>query len=299
MPEVEVIKIQELTEASSAENADQLIMRQGLIDKRISVENFKASITNGATLSTPGIVQLYNGVDSNSTSFAGTSNSVRLAYNRGTEALNQANNAMNVANGKANASHNHSASNITSGVLSWERCPLGKFGEHGVVRIDDSDGTNSSYIPFGQKGYVPSVERVNSLKQQIDNLNATIEALELGSAFMPLPYDGSDAGNLNLPIGSYVLADAGKGNYGLRNQTSNFGVRIAPYSNSRPGYNGRYEIYSTLASNAEVPVNQRLIGTWAQRGAVGTEPDWSGMPDKTQTGLIGNTRVAILCQRIA
>lgn len=298
MPDLETIKIQELTEASSAENADQLIMRQGLIDKRITVGNFKDSITNGATLSTPGIVQLYNGVDSNSTSFAGTSNSVRLAYNRGTEALNQANNAMNVANGKANASHNHSASNITSGVLSWERCPLGQFGAHGVVRIDDSDGTNGSYAPFGQKGYVPSVERVNSLKQQIDQLNATISSLELGSAFMPLPYNGSSANLQTYPIGSYIVADAGKGFYGTRNQTANFGIRLAPSKANQPGNSGRFEIFSAL-DLPNIPSSQVLTGTWAQRGAIGTEPDWTGMPSNERTGLIGQTRTFILCQRIA
>lgn len=74
-----------------------------------------------ATTSGKGIVQLTNSTSSTSTTTAATPNSVKSAYDLANQAKTAAVNAQTTADSKANASHNHSASDITSGTLAIAR----------------------------------------------------------------------------------------------------------------------------------------------------------------------------------
>lgn len=291
MADIEVIKIPELDPAVTANPEDDLILRQGVIDKRISVSALKSSIIVGATASTPGVVQLNNTTTSTSISQAGTANSVRLAYNRGTEALNVANSALNGLNGKANTSHTHDASQITSGVMYWERLPQGSFSSHGIVRIDQSNGGQSS-----NNGYVPSVERINNIQQQIFALTQIISDVESGVAFMPLPLNNiGEPYTREFPIGTYLLASGGPnvGTRGMRCYISLADLSSPYFGNS---HIGQYSL-------SESPSSSNLSGLWVARGAVGAfhNPVSKGLKGfLTGTGADYNEllNVAFLCQRV-
>lgn len=298
MAEYETIKIPELSPTNTANAEDQLIIRQGLTDKRIAVSALQSGIVGQATLSTPGVVRLNNTVVSTSISEAATANAVRLAYERGTQAINSVSGFQAQINGKANINHTHSASQITSGVMDWQRLPLGNASNHGVVRIDPSLG-NSGQSSSG--GYVPSIERINSLQTTINQLQQTINQLELGSAFMPLPIN--NAGDLytsDFPIGSYVLASAGN-NVGQRNSR----IYVSPVRAGAPSFT---DAWAGQFSIGGFPESNNLQGVWLHRGAVGPyhNPSSKGLKGfftnpQNDIGADYNVplNVAILCQRVA
>lgn len=297
MADIETIKIPELVEAATLEQADQIIVRQGSLEKRASIATLNAVFNQSATLSRPGIVQLDNSVTSNSISTAATANTVRLSYNRGTEAVNVANNAIGIANSKANLNHTHDGSQITTGKIYWERLPLGTMGDHGVVRIDPYTARGISNAQ-STSGYVTSVERANTLSQWCTELQQSIQDIVAGSGMMPLPLQTADMWTLDFPLGQYLLCNAGIGNFGRRQQIGgttgsgrNFGISLeearAPGSGNfanPPGYDGRYSLYD-LSAESLIPATRRVRGQWRQQGSVGGQAG-SGVP------------VAVLCQRI-
>lgn len=292
MADLETIKIPELEPTSSAGVDDQLIIRQGVSDKRISVSALKSSIIAGATGTVPGVVTLNNTVTSTSVSQAGTANSVRLAYNRGTEALTAANNFGAQLPGKANLNHTHAASDVVSGIFSRDRLPMGGFFSPGILQIDSTGGAVSS-----SAGYVPSVERANDLQRQINDLRQQLENVEVGGAFMPLPLD--NAGQTyadDFPIGSYVIASAGA-NVGVRNQQ----VYVSPVPINATAFGSSYIGQFSIGG---YPESHNLKGKWLHRGAVGpmVNPISKGM--KAWSASYENeynieVNVAILCQRVA
>lgn len=297
MADIETIKIPELVEAATLEPTDQIIVRQGFLEKRASISTLNAVFNQGATLSRPGIVQLNNTVTSTSIDQAGTANSVRLAYNRGTDGVNAAANALSVANSKANIVHTHDGSQITTGKIYWERLPLGTMSDHGVVRIDSFTARGVSNAQ-SSGGYAPSVERVNTLNNWCQEIQNQIASIVVGQGLMPAPLEVSDMWTLDFPIGQYLLCNAGIGNFGRRQQIGGttgsgrtFGISLedvrAPGSGNfanLPGYEGRYSLYD-LSAESLIPVNRRVRGLWRMQGAVGGQLG-SGAP------------VSILCQRI-
>lgn len=292
MAELETIKIPELTPTSSATAEDQLIIRQGVSDKRISVAGLQASIVTGATQNSPGIVVLNNTVTSTSTTQASTANATRVAYNRGTAALNLATSVDNALIGKANAVHTHDASEIVSGVIPYYRLPAGSFEHHGILRVDSTNGSQTS-----SSGYVPSVERVNFIQQQLNEINQNVENLVGGVAFMPLPLDNEgETYATEFPIGTYLLASAGAnvGVRGSRLYVSPVPINATEFTNS---YIGQFSI-------GGFPEAHNLVGKWLHRGAVGPvinpiNKGIRGWINSRSNNYDVAVNVAILCQRVA
>lgn len=232
MADIETIKIPELVEAATLNPVDQIIVRQGSLEKRASISTLNAVFNQSATLTRAGIVQLNNSTTSTSIDQAATANSVRLAYNRGTEGVDAAANAMSVANSKANAVHTHDGSQITTGKIYWERLPLGTMSDHGVVRID-SYNTRGTSGAQASGGYVPSVERVNTINNWLQELQTQLSQIVIGEGMMPLPLQTADMWTVDFPLGQYLLCNAGVGNFGRRQQIGgttgsgrNFGISL-------------------------------------------------------------------------
>lgn len=298
MAELETIKIPELTPTSSANAEDQLILRQGVSDVRISVAALQSSIITGATQVTPGIVSLNNTVTSNSTTQAATANTVRIAYNRGTEALNLASTVNNALPGKANSVHTHDALQIVSGTIPTARLPRATSGTYGITQIDPSmDGAWANN--HSAAGRVPSVERVNFIQQQLNQINQNVENLIGGVAFMPLPIDNEgETFATDFPIGTYLLASAGAnvGVRGSRLYVSPVPINATEFTNS---YIGQF-------STGGFPEAHNLLGKWLHRGAVGPMINPINKAIRgvvrgasVDADYVSTVNVAILCQRVA
>lgn len=92
------------------------------------------SVANGTT-SAKGVVQLTNSTSSTSTTTAATPNSVKSAYDLANTANNAAIAAQATADSKAPSSHNHDASNITSGTISTSRLPQANGNTAGITIV--------------------------------------------------------------------------------------------------------------------------------------------------------------------
>lgn len=92
-----------------------------------SGSKLSSSLLPSSSTSVAGIVRLSTSHTSTSTSMAATPSAVKAAYD-----LAQA--AQNSANQKAQATHTHSASQITSGVLAYQRIPSAVAGTSSAAR---------------------------------------------------------------------------------------------------------------------------------------------------------------------
>lgn len=231
----EVITIPELQEALTASGTDQAVIRQGGIDKRTFLSTLKTYFASPASLSTVGTVQLNNSIDSVSTTEAATPNTVRLAYNQATTALDTANAALSGLSGKANTVHTHIASDIVSGVMDIDRLPKGNLSAWGVVRP-----TTSLSNPAGDSanGYVPSLQLINLINNVVNGITLQLETMQANGTYNR--WDG----------GSSLLNPAvGRGSLGGTTVGQNFFTLISPNATRYVRINADNTI-STLDANS-------------------------------------------------
>lgn len=257
---VDYVSIPELTETITVDDPDFLIIRQGLVDRKVSISSFKDGLLPLASTSQQGIVQLSTATNSTSINTAATSSAVKAAYDLAQTAINDASDVADLLDTKANVSHTHDASAITSGTINVFRLPWANLSSHGVVRPTDNLSLSSA------SAYVPSIESVKTIRQDLDNIQLQIDALELGSAFMPLPE--TTVGNTSIteyPIGTCLLVNAGTG---FIERSGNRGVRLCRVSTvdvaaktAGAAGNGRFVVEGFTGAGIA------LNGVWVARGS--------------------------------
>lgn len=295
----EYIDIGGLAPTSSVDDTDHIVVRKGLTDKRISIGDFTDSVLPIASTSNAGIVQLSSSTSSTSIDTAATSSAVMNAYNKGEEALAVANAATAQLTGKANTVHYHDASQVVSGIINRDRLPKANTYSHGIVRPTDNLSLSSS------QGYVASIESVKTIQQRLDGLDNQIQALELGSAFTPIPDTTTgDTGVVSFPIGTTLLVSAGTG---FSRRGTPFSVYLASTAsrNIQNDSIGSAGLGMYVVDGGAAPLAQKLEGIWVARGSyspIWRAGIWRAMVKGNGTNVPTEEKVimnCILAQRIS